>query len=62
MIAEVVVGKKGSVYKALKKLGIGTDHETSSFEIPSPVEAYLSAQITKASLIAIVHLYIYALK
>ena len=44
IIAEVTEGKRGSAYKALRKLGTGTFETQQSFFIPSHVDANLSAQ------------------
>ena len=43
IITEVVEGKRGSAYKALKKLGNNSSEDTN-FQIPSHVESNLSAQ------------------
>ena len=44
IIADVVEGKRGSAYKALKRLSTGNPVDDSSFEIPSHIESNLSAE------------------
>ena len=44
VIAEVTEGKRGSAYKALKKLGTGGSNDDANFQIPSHVESNLSAE------------------